>query len=446
VDHNILTLELRTDQYPAETYWELLNENGTAIYTGGNPGIFSQSILPGTYAPNTNYTFQLAVPADGCYEFIIYDAFGDGICCEYGNGFYRLRDQDGNIMFSGASFGDQAAEPFGLDGANDIVNNAQIVVYNGLEGGFCGTTLWEPGIQVQNIGTNAISQIKFDVLIDNQIVDTYEYSGNINPYSFRGVTLNTLDIESSGELAIRINEINNLPHEYAYKKEYRVNVTRDVKTEKDTLLVQIRTDRWGYETYWEIQDDAGNTVVFGGNPRVGVNGGGARIAQPGDPGAYPNSQLIETEVALDASGCYSFIIVDDYGDGIENGFYRLREKGTNSLIINGQGNFTRRVDTGFEADLMVSSLSKISAINEVSISPNPMNGFAWINMNIKENIQLNLSIYNSLGQMVHSLGQVPYTAGQHTLPLHLHQLPSGLYHLVIREGNTVLNKNFILAR
>jgi hypothetical protein len=30
------------------------------------------------------------LPADGCYSILFVDAYGDGMCCDYGNGYYKL--------------------------------------------------------------------------------------------------------------------------------------------------------------------------------------------------------------------------------------------------------------------------------------------------------------------------------------------------------------------
>jgi hypothetical protein len=38
-----------------------------------------------------------------CYEFIIRDRFGDGVCCDYGNGYYKLTDANGFIVAQGDS-------------------------------------------------------------------------------------------------------------------------------------------------------------------------------------------------------------------------------------------------------------------------------------------------------------------------------------------------------
>ena len=43
--------------------------------------------------------------ANGCYDFTINDAYGDGICCSYGNGSYTVtNNDDGSTLASGGSF------------------------------------------------------------------------------------------------------------------------------------------------------------------------------------------------------------------------------------------------------------------------------------------------------------------------------------------------------
>ena len=37
---------------------------------------------------------------DGCYFFAIFDEYGDGICCDYGDGSYDLLDADGYAFAS----------------------------------------------------------------------------------------------------------------------------------------------------------------------------------------------------------------------------------------------------------------------------------------------------------------------------------------------------------
>ena len=45
------------------------------------------------------------VPAYSCLTFKIEDAYGDGICCNYGNGSYTITDGLGNVVAQGGTFG-----------------------------------------------------------------------------------------------------------------------------------------------------------------------------------------------------------------------------------------------------------------------------------------------------------------------------------------------------
>lgn len=92
-DHEI-TLTLTTDDYGDETTWELTDANGSVLHSGG------------PYQSNTTFTELMCLPS-GCYDFTIYDSYGDGICCQWGQGSYAITDVSGNIMASGGQFGYQ---------------------------------------------------------------------------------------------------------------------------------------------------------------------------------------------------------------------------------------------------------------------------------------------------------------------------------------------------
>ncbi len=91
---NKVFFRLVLDNFAAETRWELRNAQNTIVEQGG-PYLKSQL---GTIRLDT-----FCLPA-GCYRFTILDSFGDGICCQYGNGSYSLRDAGNNVLASGGSF------------------------------------------------------------------------------------------------------------------------------------------------------------------------------------------------------------------------------------------------------------------------------------------------------------------------------------------------------
>ena len=83
---------LSTDGYGSETYWEVIAEDGTILGSGGS------------YASNTTIpTENVLVPGNQCFEFILYDSYGDGMCCANGVGSVLVQDASGNIIFDGNS-------------------------------------------------------------------------------------------------------------------------------------------------------------------------------------------------------------------------------------------------------------------------------------------------------------------------------------------------------
>ena len=106
------------DNYGSETTWEVKNSAGTTLYSGG-------PYVNGTTNPEvTNMTLS----STDCYEFIINDAYGDGICCAYGNGSYTIVS-GGNTLLTGGEFGDTESRLFLVE-LSGIEENTFV---NGLE-------------------------------------------------------------------------------------------------------------------------------------------------------------------------------------------------------------------------------------------------------------------------------------------------------------------------
>ena len=53
----------------------------------------------------TLYVHEVCVTFAGCYTFTIYDSYGDGICCYYGQGHYEVYFED-ELVGSGGDFDD----------------------------------------------------------------------------------------------------------------------------------------------------------------------------------------------------------------------------------------------------------------------------------------------------------------------------------------------------
>lgn|GEM_PF-1603009 len=101
---SLVSLQLKTDNYGSETTWKLFDSNG---------GVVAQD-PPGNYGNNTVYTYDWVLDPNECYTFKIYDQYGDGICCSYGNGYYRLRNTYGTAdnFITGGQFGGEEGRGF----------------------------------------------------------------------------------------------------------------------------------------------------------------------------------------------------------------------------------------------------------------------------------------------------------------------------------------------
>lgn len=108
---------LNTDQYPEEVTWELFDGAGEVVESGG----------PYT-GQEITITETICVDPDACYEFVIYDAFNDGICCEFGEGSYSIEDNEGNVIFaSNGEYGASETTNFCLGTACNLTATVDLV-------------------------------------------------------------------------------------------------------------------------------------------------------------------------------------------------------------------------------------------------------------------------------------------------------------------------------
>ncbi|MCP4582839.1 MAG: hypothetical protein GY839_14610 [candidate division Zixibacteria bacterium] len=75
-----LTINIMTDDYPSETTWDVVDVNTSMVIASGGP----------LADANTLHSYVVCIDFDGCYDFTVYDAYGDGICCTYGQGYYEV--------------------------------------------------------------------------------------------------------------------------------------------------------------------------------------------------------------------------------------------------------------------------------------------------------------------------------------------------------------------
>ena len=105
-DDGEFMMTILLDNYPGETTWDMTGPSGL-VGSGGpydNPGDFIE---------------YSAVLEPGDYTWTIYDSYGDGICCAYGEGNYELT-LDGEVIGTGGEFADMESVTFTVGARNHV--------------------------------------------------------------------------------------------------------------------------------------------------------------------------------------------------------------------------------------------------------------------------------------------------------------------------------------
>jgi len=134
VTPNEVKLMLKLDNNPQETTWDIVNSNGTILFSGG-PYTQAGALI--------QETFQFT--ESDCHIFTIYDVGGNGLAVP---GFFALFYNGSNQIILGTNFGSKATAQFDVDatvGFEELSKPVEISVYPNpvVNQGFISFTLLE---------------------------------------------------------------------------------------------------------------------------------------------------------------------------------------------------------------------------------------------------------------------------------------------------------------
>ena len=202
------------------------------------------------------------------------------------------------------------------------------------------------------------------------------------------------------------------------------------------INLELITDDYGYETYWEIREPNGTVLASGGNTAVGPNGGGLQAAADTDPGAYANNTTINETIDFYSQGCYEFFIVDDWGDGI------CCDYGTGSYVITDGNGVTMASGGAFGGEEeKIFGMQNGQSVNEndvlsFNLFPNPSSGTVTLQFTEIPGSQAQLRVVDLTGRVVYTSRVQP----QPQAVLELSHLAAGTYHVVITDNNRQISR------
>lgn len=149
----VLKLSIRTDANPQETTWKITNLWTNEVVLEGGP--YEQ--------PNTMHTETLEITGDGCFDFTIYDASGDGL----DGGVYGLK-AGGTTLFSGSSFGYSESNEFSYEvtaNVEESLNQSANIYPNPTDGTLNIFSEGEQSVTVFNM----VGQCVFEGICDGEL-------------------------------------------------------------------------------------------------------------------------------------------------------------------------------------------------------------------------------------------------------------------------------------
>ncbi|TVR83874.1 MAG: HYR domain-containing protein [Saprospirales bacterium] len=325
-----ISIQIVLDQFPGETTWQLSDFQGNVLFSGGN--------YPGMQFDTVNY--QFCVPREACFEFEIFDSFGDGICCFWGEGSYTVTNiTSGAIVASGGEFRFQESTVFCT-----FENDAGAVIITDPMATGCDTLI-EPQVIIKNYGMNDLSSVYLHYQLNNDDPDSLFWSGLLEPYEQDTIQLPVL---------LAMNGLNtlmaftSLPNYEQDPNNINDSTSLEFYVGTTPLSLTIVLDLFPSETTWEFSDPSGN-ILFSGGPYTGFSSG----------------DTVSYSLCL-STNCYTFTIFDSWGDGIccfwGEGSYLLINEQNGEVLAEG-GNFGFEESTGFcLGNPMVTNIVDVSHI------------------------------------------------------------------------------------
>lgn len=370
---NEIMLALQLDDYPNETSWEIIDANGNQVISGSN--------YDGQAA---NLVSIYACLPDGCYDFIIYDNFEDGLCCGYGNGSYILTDSNGQTLASGGQFNASEMTNFCLGSGSSCT--PQLVNNQSFESGW---GIWnDGGIHARkNINDAAYANTgSFCVRLRNRTTESV-------------ITTDNLDLTDFTEITI----------DFSYQVESFENT--------EDFWLQISTD--GGATFSLVEDWI-HTVDFqnsqGQNPSVTING--------------PFTNNTQIRFRCDASGNGDKVYLDDI---VISG---CGTSGNRLITTEDKAPFSIQV---------VPSETRAIQTEHIIVYPNPVSTELTVQYQSIQNGRTTIDLYNLSGQKVLSRA-VDALEGINVFQLEVQELSIGMYFLRIQGASTSLMKPVVIAR
>ncbi len=300
----------------------------------------------------------------------------------------------------------------------------------------CGGQRIQPKMVISNLGLTKINNMTVELRWNGTTVQTKEVTDEILVLDSYSMSFDSMDVAGAGTLTAEITQVNGGANGEPAVSSIDI-IDAPEKYAGNKVEIRIRTDAAGKDLFWAVYDENGTIFDQGGNTAVGVTGGGAYPnGSPASSSAYPNNLNIRDTITVPGT-CFTFQLVDGAGNGLAApGNVKLYSLGGSSFQ-GFSGNFGGYAGAAFAE--IFSGVTTFSAVQELSLFPNPATASLTVNYELSIASDVQISVLNSIGQQVYTQTSQELPSGTQQAILPVDQFQNGLYYLQLQssEGSRI---------
>lgn len=280
-------------------------------------------------------------------------------------------------------------------------------------------------VYLYNRGTSNLTSATINYNVNGGANTPVNWTGNLAPNKYALVSFSTalatgtLNVAVASANGVTDGRVSNNTSSKAFSFPAPV---APANYEYTTFTYTLQGDRWGAETTWNLKNAAG-TVLHSGGPYTNLAAG-----QTPPP-------VVENWI-LPVNGCYTFSILDSFGDGIDPGTYSITANSGAEVIVEG-GIFTTSEVTSFTNNSL--SSQSFDLFDTISLYPNPAKDKVTISVPQGLDINGKFELYNTLGQKI----STKKVSSENDLIINTNNYQTGLYFINLTIGEFSKTLRFI---
>lgn len=305
----------------------------------------------------------------------------------------------------------------------------------------CGNVLFTGSARVKNMGTANLTSATVHMLLNGEIAQTREWTGNLTEFRTANVFFSPVTLSETTEITYVALSPNGTDDGFPDDNFRSVNYNFPVAT--TSVEFSITTDFWPEEISWRLLDAAGT-----------------QLYSNADVGPLECDQTYTQTFELSTDGCHRLVLADSYGDGLLNGPINPGSHncmtpnglasiamGAVSLVSDGVVLFDNisygsGIQVPFKYSETSSTVQPIDKLESVQVFPNPARELVNLEFTLTQPSDLIIEILDVTGKSMMRRAAMTYPAGTHIEHIDVARFANGTYFVRMTERNKVNTLKF----